>query len=411
MQMPINTSTDSDQNAATTDSVRRWITSVEQNLNPPEWSLDAAAVGLSHATAFCVSKQRLRGGRQEGVDLVSITTERLGMTVVPTRGMGILNVVCGDVRLEWGSPVKQVTHPHFVPLESRGGLGWLQGFNEWLVRCGLEFAGGPGRDKFVTNTGAVAEMDLTLHGKIANIPASEVEVLIDPAPPYNIRLRGRVDEVMFYGPKLELWSEIILTPGSAEFVVRDTITNRGGSEQEFEMLYHVNYGAPLLEEGSRFDGALRRVSPMNAHAAKSLGQFRDFQGPTAGFVEQVYCMEPLADTDGHTIVMLSNRAADRGVAMSYDVRQLPCFTLWKNTNVLEEGYVTGFEPGTNYPYNRRIERQAGRLGRLDPGESRTFAVRYSILSTKQEVEATRSTIASLQGTRPPELVPEPPRYD
>ena len=63
-----------------------------------------------------------------------------------------------DLRLGWDSPVKEVVHPQYVHLESRGGLGWLEGFSEWVVRCGLEFAGAPGKDKFITNTGDEAEM-------------------------------------------------------------------------------------------------------------------------------------------------------------------------------------------------------------------------------------------------------------
>ena len=54
---------------------------------------------------------------------------------------------------DWAeSPVEEIVHPKYIDLESRGGLGWLEGFNEWMVRCGLEFAGHPGED--TTNTGA-----------------------------------------------------------------------------------------------------------------------------------------------------------------------------------------------------------------------------------------------------------------
>jgi murein DD-endopeptidase MepM/ murein hydrolase activator NlpD len=52
----------------------------------------------------------------------------------------------GDVYLGWNSPVKEVVHPRLINLQSRGGLGWLEGFNEWMVRCGLENNGHPGVD-------------------------------------------------------------------------------------------------------------------------------------------------------------------------------------------------------------------------------------------------------------------------
>ena len=66
--------------------------------------------------------------------------------------MGILDVKMDGVRLGWNSPVKEVVHPSHIDLESRGGLGWLEGFNEWMVRCGLEFAGHPGTDQFINNS-------------------------------------------------------------------------------------------------------------------------------------------------------------------------------------------------------------------------------------------------------------------
>ncbi len=81
-------------------------------------------------------REVLRGGKQEGVEVIAVETERLGFTVIPTRGMGIQEVRSGDVRLGWDSPIGEVVHPRWIDLARRGGLGWLEGFGEWLVRCG-----------------------------------------------------------------------------------------------------------------------------------------------------------------------------------------------------------------------------------------------------------------------------------
>ena len=181
-----------------------------------EWELKAGEV-VAGAQGCSIRKMSLHGGRQEGVDVILVDNGRLKFTVCPTRGMGVLSVSMGDVFLGWSSPVKEVVHPKLINLQSRGGLGWLEGFNEWMVRCGLESAGHPGVDRFINNVGDEATMELTLHGKIANIPASEVEVVIDPEPPHRLRVRGRVEERMFYGPKLVLEAEISTIPGSNAF--------------------------------------------------------------------------------------------------------------------------------------------------------------------------------------------------
>jgi len=279
----------------------------------------------------------------------------------------------------------------------------LEGFNEWMIRCGLESVGHQGEDKFINNVGDEATMDLTLHGKVGNIPASEVEVVIDKEAPHRIRIRGRVDERMFYGPKLELWTEISTVPGSNEFRIEDTLTNHGGHDQEFQLIYHCNFGPSLLENGSRFVGAVESVTPFNGHAAKSLDTYDVYSAPTKGFVEQVYCMVPKAGPDGRGVVMLQDGGGGRGVTMSFPVEQLPFFTLWKNTETMAEGYVTGLEPGTGYPSNRSNERKAGRVPKLKPGQSRQFQVDIAIHGDAISVREAAARIKLIQGDKKPVL--------
>src|SRR5262249_11817874 len=156
---------------------RQTLASTSQNLNVPNWEATNREVTPRCPTPWFIRKLTLHGGKQEGVDVIVVDNGKLRFTVIPTRGMGILAVTIVDFRLGWDSPVKEVVHPQFINLQARGGLGWLDGFNEWLCRCGLESNGSPGPDKFINNVGDEATMELTLHGKIANLPAQEVEVV------------------------------------------------------------------------------------------------------------------------------------------------------------------------------------------------------------------------------------------
>ncbi len=58
------------------------------------------------------------------------------LSVVPTRGMNVLQASVGNVRMGWDSPVKEVVTPAFIELNGRSGLGWLEGFNNLVTRCG-----------------------------------------------------------------------------------------------------------------------------------------------------------------------------------------------------------------------------------------------------------------------------------
>ena len=51
-----------------------------------------------------------------------------------------------------------------------GGLGWLDGFDELLARCGLANNGAPFEVKTKKADGSESNTTFGLHGKIANIP-------------------------------------------------------------------------------------------------------------------------------------------------------------------------------------------------------------------------------------------------
>jgi hypothetical protein len=208
-----------------------------------------------------------------------------------------------------------------------------------------------------------------------------------------------------------LWTEISTEPGSNELRIADIITNRGASGQEFQILYHANYGPPLLEAGAVFLAPVERVIPLNDHAAKSVKDYAVYDGPTDGFVEQVYCLHPLADAAGRTLIALANKARDRAVSMTFAVKELPCVTLWKNTASEGEGYVTGLEPGTNFPNNRRIERKFGRVPMLAPGVSYSATIGYAVHIGTAQVKRVADRISAIQGTQKPAIARQPEKKD
>jgi len=375
------------------------LTDVEENIHIESLHLTSDRVTPGCPHPWSVRKYVLHGGRQEGVEVIDIDNGKLRIRVVPTRGMSVQNVVSRNLRLGWDSPVRDLVHPKLVNLESRQGLGWLEGFNEWMVRCGLEFFGAPGTDEFIDNTGNQARMDLTLHGKIGNIPASLVQVVVDRSEPYEIRIRGRVEETCMHGPKLELWTELSTRAGSDAFRISDKITNRSAKEQEFGVLYHANYGPPLMEENARFIGPVKRVAAINANAASDVSAYDVCRGPAPGVAEQVYCLWLWADQNDRTKVMFRNAKGDKAVVMAFSVKELPYFTIWKNPVALEDGYVTGLEPGTGFPRNRSIERKSGRVPVLAPHQSRTFTLDFLTLANTGRIAETAREIVRIQADR------------
>jgi hypothetical protein len=368
--------------------------------------LDQFAVGndslrLPTAHDWSIRKRTLHGGLREGVDLVEVHNGALSYSLLPTRGM---NLWRGNYRghfIGWRPPVHGPVHPQFVNPNDRGGIGWLLGFDEAVARCGLSSNGPPGDDVFTDKKGGMVKTPLTLHGSIANRPAHYVEARISLDPPHELSVIGHVAEGALFYPHLRLTTTYTTAPGSNRVVIHDVVENRGAEAAEMQLLYHCNFGPPFLEAGSRVMAPIREMAPLTPRAAEGIDTYDTYAGPVAGFGEQVYCYDLLADESGRTLALLYNSAADRGLALRFNRNEVPCFTVWKNTGAIEDGYVTGLEPATNYPNFKTFERQQGRVPVLPPGGHWQCTWSLEVHDGAGAVSAVLAEIVTLQShTRP-----------
>ncbi len=389
-------------------AMRSWtLTDVEGRTWVEDFELKPSDVATASTFDWRIRKSVLHGGVSDGVDLIEIDNGNLAFTVVPTRGMGLWRGTFDGNDIGWDSPVRGPVHPFFVnPLE-RGGLGWLRGFDECIVRCGLSSNGPPVKDVVKDNNGNPMEVDLTLHGHIANIPANRVEIQIKPGPPTELIVVGVVDETMLFGPRLRLVTRMSTLEGSNTVTISDRIVNMGDSPTELSLLYHCNYGPPFLDEGATLVSPSLEVAPRDARAQEDVRTYAEYRQPTPGYVEQVYWHDLAADADGATTVMLRSSQGDCGVVVRYDRGKLPAFTQWKNTAGEKEGYVTGLEPGINFPNPRPFEREQGRIKTLAAGESFAVGLSMQICNSAEEVGVVEKEIAGLAAGRTPSVHPAP----
>ncbi len=166
-------------------------------------------------------------------------------------------------------------------------------------------------------------------------------------------------------------------PGSNSFSLHDVLTNHADYPHDYQIIYH-NFGTPILEEGARFLAPMSSISPFNDYAKSGLKTRQTYQGPTKDFDEMVFNIQPLADENHQTRPRWSTKRAIKA-SIQFDTRQLPVLTLWKNTDTVKQGYVTGIEPGTSYAYPVTIEREQKRVKQLQPGASAQFDLTYTLL--------------------------------
>ncbi|WP_392553426.1 aldose 1-epimerase family protein [Orbus wheelerorum] len=373
----------------------------EQGISTGNWSISNKDTSVK-APAFTVQNAVLTGGKQAGSEVITITSGGFVIKLSPTRGMGILSVEGDGVRMGWDSPVNEVVNPANINLESRGGIGWLEGFNEMMVRCGFEW------------TGHAVEADgmmYTLHGNAGNTPVSKLIVDVKDTAPYTITVKGLIKEKTFKKSNLETWASLSYVPGARSFTVHDVVTNQGDYERDYQIIYHSNFGMPILEQDAQFIAPVKEISPFNDYAKEGLKTWQTYLGPTKGFDEMVFNIYPYGDDKNQTKVMVANKTGDKGAGIEFNLDQLPVLSLWKNTDTLKQGYVTGLEPGTSFAYPVTIEREQQRVRKLAPGQSAEFTLTYRLLAGKKAVDDYKNQIKTIQGEQLTTVIEEPMAYE
>jgi len=327
--------------------------------------LSVRGAEISAAAEDCrIDYELLRGGLRDGLHLLTIDNGQIRVAILPERGLGLWKAWANDVELGWRSPIAGPVHPQWVPVSEPSGLGWLDGFDELLVRCGLYSNGAP-------EFAAQGQLIYPLHGHIANLPAHRLDVSLDESSGA-ITVRGIVDEKRFHFHKLRLVSTVRLHPGDMTIDIRDEVSNLSGNAGEMQLLYHINLGPPLHTPGAELLLPVKEMAPRDENAVDDVSRWNTYRPPTAAAEEQVHFFNLLADQEGRTRAVLKGADGEDGFSVCYNVNQLPCFSQWKNTPLEPDGFVTGLEPATNYPNPRSFEANEGRVVPLAAGETRRF---------------------------------------
>jgi len=330
-----------------------------------------------------VKSYELNDGASKGIRAVDIKSPcGLEFTVLPGRGMDISNLSYKSVPIVWRSATRETSPVYY---ESRG-LEWLRTFyGGLLTTCGLTNTGPPSEDN---------GEELGLHGRIANIDAENV--LADgcwEGDRYKMWIQGKVREVRVFGDKLELSRKITTWMDEPKIIIEDTVENIGSVTSPLMMLYHVNVGFPIVDNGAELLEAKAKIIPRDDEARDGQADFNKFIEPVKGFKEQCYFHDIEADKDGNSNVAIVNEGFNNGsgigIWMKFKKDTLPLMTQWKQMGMGE--YVCGIEPCNNYVGGRKAERESVNLRFIEPGGKVNFKLEFNILKSNADVQSFRDS--------------------
>ena len=287
----------------------------------------------------------------------------------------------GGRSLTWLSSVG-VSGPWFYEPER---LGFLRSFGGGLLTtCGLDHAYSPAEDTADHyHYPAKLTESYGLHGRISGRPARLVG--------YGERWDGdtcilyaeaEVVQAAVFGEQLLLRRRIEACIGESRLSMRDEVVNLGYDNTPHMLLYHVNLGWPVVDDGAEL------VAPavaVRAHGDYPVEGYELIHAPERGYVERVFEHDLNAEADQHVPVAVVNRRLGLGAYQVFRRDQLPHHLVWR---MLGEGtYVIGIEPSTNRPASRLDARAQGELIELGPGDSRHYELELGALDGDRAIQA------------------------
>ena len=261
------------------------------------------------------------------------TLRRYTVTEGASKGLDVIDCDNGKLRfllnVDKGCDMMQLYHEGLnVSFISKNGftkreIPFLRRFEGGMIyTCGLDSVGG--REGY------------ELHGNFHNTPAESVRAECNEQ---GLIIEAEVRDTALFGKNLVLKRSIFSALGSEEVTLRDTLVNAGYRDEPYCLLYHVNVGYPMLDDGARVVADVLHCEARNAWSAQNEAARAEMGLPTPEDEETCYFLKL-----GTPRIALVNERIGKTLALSYSSDTLPCFVQWKS--MVSGDYALGFEPAT-----------------------------------------------------------------
>ena len=302
-----------------------------------------------------VRRVTMAEGPAKGADIIEVRTAGgLALDVLPDTGLDLGQCSYKGINMSWmckngyDSPAVIGHYESEYNNHFPGGL---------LYTCGLRNAGPPNRD---------GDEWHPIHGRYHSLAATQLtQEITDDV----ITISGRIRETALFGHVLEVHRKIRIPAFGASIEVEDQITNLTPREEAILLIYHCNFGYPLLSEKAKLVfPESHQVLPRSEFSKTGLGRECVFDPPADNEPERVFFHLLKKDFRAY----LENPDLKIRMTMSWSGDTLPLLSQWRSMG--SGDYVLGLEPCNNYLHGRKEERENGTAKVLKAYESITNKV-------------------------------------
>ena len=254
-------------------------------------------------------------GREKGAELIYCSNGVLNFVLSASNCLDILRLWHRGSNIGFlsknGLYTPKDAFPHVFP----GGM---------LYTCGLDNIGD--REGF------------PVHGRMHNIPADVKEIRADEA---GIRIVGETVAASLFGENLKTVRTVETAFGSGKITITDEIRNEAYRDENYCVLYHVNAGYPMIDEGAEIYGDFAESYSRTAWAEENAADMLRITYPRDNMEETCYFHVMKAPRVG-----VINRKLGKKLELRYSGETLPYLIEWKS--MASGDFALGLEPATSW---------------------------------------------------------------
>ena len=260
-----------------------------------------------------IRRYTLSEGTGRGLDVLDCTNGKLRFLLNLSRAGDVMQMYHEGTNLSFVSKNGFNTSTSDFLRRFEGGM---------LYTCGLDSVGG--REGY--------ELHGTLHLLAAELVHAE-------ASEDGIRIELIVRDGALFGKNLVLRRSFTTAVGEDVLHIEDTLENCGTRDESYCLLYHVNVGYPMLDEGGRILADIESYEPRTPYAKANEGTLLDTFAPIDNEEESCYFLKLRTPE-----ISLLGKSVGKRFTLTYSKETLPEFVLWKSP--ASGDYALGMEPAT-----------------------------------------------------------------
>lgn len=230
-------------------------------------------------------------------------------------------------------------------------------------------------------------VEYPMHGRLRTTPAEHLcsDAYWD-GEDYILEVKGEMRESHLFGSNLVLRRTVRSVYGSGKIQIIDEVENQTAEEADLMLMYHCNFGYPLLQPGARLILPSVAVKGREKWSAEHIDCWQTICEPMDGETEYVFLHQLASDENGYSFAALVNDSLGFGIRLDFDRKVQPYFMEWMSMKTGD--YVVGLEPSNSSVYGRKYHEKEGTMHRIAPFAKETYHLTFTILKDAAAITET-----------------------